>query len=265
MKKAVFTVLAVALLFCFCACAGVPSDTSSGSTPGGEEANTFYLVKEFDREGLGLEEIRTFMLGQGYEERESQSSAEQERVTFRIFEEGSNVASEFLIISVYDTAEEAKLHFMDPIQGMVVFRTTSHCRINNMVLYATNSAMNELASHFELESGFRNVIADEDCSLEDVFEVLRGLGFSIYGDSEGYEAISYCGREAIEILICETAQEFEDACAIIPLRLSDEEYALELPLDPYATMLAFRQGQFVLIGDADWLYLVRTCLEQAAA
>ena len=265
MKKAILITLSFVLIFGLCACTGVPSDTSSGSTPGGEEANTFYLVKEFDREGLGLEEIRTFMLGQGYEERESQSSAEQERVTFRIFEEGSNVASEFLIISVYDTAEEAKLHFMDPIQDMVVFRTTSHCRINNMVLYATNSAMNELASHFELESGFRNVIADEDCSLEDVFEVLRGLGFSIYGDSEGYEAISYCGREAIEILICETAQEFEDACAIIPLRLSDEEYALELPLDPTATMLAFRQGRFILIGDMDWLYLVRTRLEQAAA
>ena len=82
---------------------------------------------------------------------------------------------------------------------------------------------------------------------------------------EGYEAISYCGREAIEILICETAQEFEDACAIIPLRLSDEEYALELPLDPTATMLAFRQGRFILIGNIDWLYLVRTRLEQAAA
>ena len=51
---------------------------------------------------------------------------------------------------------------------------------------------------------------------------------------------------------------------IFPLMLRDEKYALELPLAPYTTMLAFRKGRFILIGDMDWLYLVRTRLEQAA-
>ena len=262
MKKAAFTVLAVALLFSFCACAGVPSDTSSGSSNDDLKINTFYFVGgEFDREDLSLEVLEGYFSERAYHREE----IEQNLLAFaKPFED--TAYGGFITVTIYDSVEEAQTHFLEEPSGAVMFRTTSHCRINNMVVFGTNVAVNALLSYFGLDEGFRNIMVEGDYSLEDVCAVLRELGFKIYGNSEiYYDAVLPSGRTALNIFVYENDREFQNACVNLPLMLSDEDYAMQLPLDPYATTLAFRQGRFILIGNIDWLYLVRTRLEQAAA
>lgn len=268
MKKAAFTVLAVALLFSFCACACQREpDRSSGDTNISDSVtNTFYLMKEFDLADLSYEDIETFFLEQGYKKSEAELTGYEKVIGFVKLLEGETRADS-IFFHIASTVEEAKQRYQDQYsQALILYRSKSHCRINNMLIYATNRPMNELVAHFGLEEEFRNVILEEDYSIEEVLEVLRELGFLIYGNTErgDYEAMSPSGRTYFTIFVYQNSQEFENACANIPFRLSDEEYALESPIDPYTTMLAFRKGRFILIGDMDWLYLVRTRLEQAA-
>lgn len=266
MKKAAFTVLAVALLFVLCACAGVPSGTSSGSSNDDLEINTFYFVGgEFDREDLSLEALESYFSERAYNREELEHGAGTESLFFaKPFED--TAYGGFITVTIYDSVEEAQTHFLEEPSGAVMFRTTSHCRINNMVVFGTNVAVNALLSHFGLDEGFRNIMVEGDYSLEDVSAVLQELGFKIYGNSEiYYDAVLPSGRTALNIFVYENDREFQNACVNLPLMLSDEDYAMQLPLDPYATTLAFRQGRFILIGNIDWLYLVRTRLGQAAA
>ena len=265
MKRTVFTVLAVALLFSLFACAGVPSDTSSA--PEGElpDFDTFFFVGDLDREDLSLEVFEEFFLANGYEKHDEEPDENPKTVFFT--KSAEDITERRLIVFyVYETAEEAKEAFRKEPLFTSILKESSHCRINNMVLYGMlNGAMNELVSHFGLDAGFRNIIVEEDYSFEDVCNVLQELGFEIYGNSELYNVASPTGRTALNIVTYETSQEFENACVNWPIMLSDEDHPLGLTYDPNTTTLAFRQGRFILIGDMDWLYLVRTRLEQAAA
>ncbi len=266
MKKKVILILVIVLLFNLCACVGEPADNTSD--PGNnlpDTFDTFYFIGEFDREDLNLEVFEEFFLANGYTKHEEESDKNPKTIAFTKSAEDITETG-VIMFYVYEAAEEAKAAFRDEPLFTAIFKERSHCRINNMVIYSMlNGAMNELVSHFGLEAGFRNIIVDEEYAFETVCDVLEELGFKVYGNSQIYDVVSPSGRTVLNIVTYETSQEFESACVNWPIMLSDKDHLLGFTYDPNTTTLAFRQGKFILIGNMDWLHLVRTRLEQAAA
>lgn len=160
MKKAILITLSFVLIFGLCACQREPDRSSGDTNISDSVTNTFYLMKEFDRADLSYEDIETFFLEQGYEKSEHELDGYERVIAFSRPSNKEGIR-EAIIFYVASTTEEAKQRYQDQYsQALILFRTKSHCRINNMLIHATNRPMNELVAHFGLEEEFRNVILE---------------------------------------------------------------------------------------------------------
>ena len=242
-------------LFVFCACvqeSECPKEERQWIT---DDVN--YCISEFDNDEVSLEKIENFLQAENYRRSED---VEKGMVIY-----GGD--GELIVFNVFASREDAKLYFEEWYGVSSIHRNTSHCRINNLAIYATNKILNTMISYFKLEQQFRNVMVTEDYALEDVFATLQELGFTIYEqDSSIYEAASYCGRVGVAIYLFDTTEDFlYNFTQYMPDFMENIDTYFDVPVNPNGTLMGFEKGKFILVGDLDWLWLIRNQLAKTAS
>lgn len=259
-KLLVLFIFIVAGMLNFCACmqsSECPKEERQWIT---DDVN--YFIMEIDSDEVSLEKIELFLQEQNYNRNEDIEKAMI----------GYGVNKELIIFNVFATREEAKSYYQEKYGGSSLFRNTSYCRINNLVIYATNKTINSIVDHFKLDVHFRNVMVTESYTLEDVFATLQEFGFAIYEQAalqQGlniYEAASYCGRVGIVIYLFDTTEDFlYNFTQYMPDFMENIDTYFDVPVNPNGTLMGFEKGKFILVGDLDWLWLIRNQLAKTAS